>query len=168
MDKNDTRRPAGESKRKNTAASVLRIIDCPYPAGVGMRDVPLRPIFAASLSCRSNEADEYTPRKAFIAVDYFSGMQCCNNNFCISCQKILRNKSTGIHDSPALGGAMTHVIMIAANLLYYLALFYPVFRIVTMDRNEEVVRYRLMKTLLAIFIGVHILMGFVMAMLVRA
>jgi len=64
--------------------------------------------------------------------------------------------------------AMTHVIMIAANLLYYLALFYPVFRIVTMDRKVEVVRYRLMKTLLVIFVGVHILIGFVMAMLVRA
>jgi len=63
---------------------------------------------------------------------------------------------------------MKHVIMIAANLLYYAALFYPVFRIVTMDRNEEAVRYRLMKTLLVIFVSVHILMGFVMAMLVRA
>jgi len=66
------------------------------------------------------------------------------------------------------GGVITHVVMIVFNLLYYLALFYPVFRIVTMDRNEEVVRYRLMKTLLAIFVSVHILMIFVMAMLVRA
>ena len=66
------------------------------------------------------------------------------------------------------GGAMTHVLMIAFSLLYYLALFYPVFRIVTMDRKVEVTRYRLMKTLLLIFVGVHILMGFVMAMLVRA
>ena len=66
------------------------------------------------------------------------------------------------------GGVITHVIMIVFNLLYYLALFYPVFRIVTMDRTLEVVRYRLMKTLLVIFVSVHILMGFVMAMLVRA
>jgi hypothetical protein len=66
------------------------------------------------------------------------------------------------------GGIITHVMMIAFNLLYYLALFYPVFRIVTMDRNEETVRYRLMKTLLVIFVSVHILMIFVMAMLVRA
>lgn len=66
------------------------------------------------------------------------------------------------------GGVITHVMMIAFNLLYYLALFYPVFRIVTMDRNEEVTRYRLMKTLLIIFVSVHILMMFVMAMLVRA
>ena len=66
------------------------------------------------------------------------------------------------------GGVITHVMMIAFNLLYYLALFYPVFRIVTMDRNEEAVRYRLMKTLLIIFVSVHILMILVMAMLVRA
>jgi len=66
------------------------------------------------------------------------------------------------------GGIITDVIMIAFNLLYYLALFYPVFRILTMDRNEEVVRYRLMKTLLIIFVSVHILMIFVMTMLVRA
>jgi len=66
------------------------------------------------------------------------------------------------------GDITTRVITIAFNLLYYLALFYPVFRIVTMDRNEEMVRYRLMKTLLIIFVSVHILMGFVMAMLVSA
>ena len=66
------------------------------------------------------------------------------------------------------GGIITHVIMIAFNLLYYLALFYPVFRIVTMDRKQEAVRYKLMKTLLIIFFSVHILMIFVMTMLVRA
>jgi|GEM_PF-817269 len=65
-------------------------------------------------------------------------------------------------------GVIKHVMIIAFNLLYYLALFYPVFRIVTMDRNEEAVRYRLMKTLLIIFFSVHILMIFVMSMLVRA
>jgi hypothetical protein len=66
------------------------------------------------------------------------------------------------------GGIMTDVITIAFNLLYFLILFYPVFRIVTMDRNVEVTSYRLMKTLLIIFVGIHILMGFAMAMLVRA
>ncbi len=65
-------------------------------------------------------------------------------------------------------GIVSQAIIIAFNLLYYLALFYPVFRIVTMDRKVEVTRYRLMKTLLLIFVGVHILMGFVIAMLVRA
>ena len=66
------------------------------------------------------------------------------------------------------GGIMTRVITIAFNLLYFLALFYPVYCIVTMDRNVETTRYKLMKTLLVIFMGIHILMGFVMAMLFRA
>jgi len=66
------------------------------------------------------------------------------------------------------GGVITDVIMIVFNLLYYLALFYPVFRIVTMNRKQEAVQYRLMKTLLIIFVSVHILMIFVMTMLVRA
>ncbi|MBN2591973.1 MAG: hypothetical protein JXA81_00590 [Sedimentisphaerales bacterium] len=68
-----------------------------------------------------------------------------------------------------LGGDVTkHAVTITFNLMYYLILFYPGFRIVTMDRNAEVTSYRLMKTLLIIFVGIHILMGFVMAMLVRA
>lgn len=66
------------------------------------------------------------------------------------------------------GDIMTRVITIAFNLLYFLVLFYPVYCIVTMDRKVETTRYRLMKTLLVIFIGVHILMGFVIAMLVKA
>ena len=66
------------------------------------------------------------------------------------------------------GGLMTQIITIAFNLLYYLVLFYPVYSIVTLDRNVEPTRYKLMKTLLLIFIGIHILMGFVIAMLVRA
>ena len=65
-------------------------------------------------------------------------------------------------------GVIKHVIIITFNLLYYAALFYPLFRIVTMDRTVEVTRYKQMKTLLTIFVGVHILMGFVMAMLLRA
>jgi hypothetical protein len=65
-------------------------------------------------------------------------------------------------------GVIRHVIIITFNLLYYAALFYPVFRIATMDRKVEMTRYRLMKTLLVIFVAIHILMGFVIAMLVRA
>ena len=66
------------------------------------------------------------------------------------------------------GGFIKHVIITAFNLLYFLVLFYPVYCIVTMDRKIETTRYKLMKTLLVIFIGVHILMGFVIAMLIRA
>jgi len=66
------------------------------------------------------------------------------------------------------GGTMTKVLTVAANLLYFPILFYPVYCISTMDRAVEVVRYKQMKILLAIFIGVHILMAMVMAMLIRA
>jgi hypothetical protein len=65
-------------------------------------------------------------------------------------------------------GDIKQAIFIAFTLLYYVALFYPVFRIVTMDRKVEVTRYRLMKTLLAIFICMHILMGFVTARIINA
>jgi hypothetical protein len=65
-------------------------------------------------------------------------------------------------------GAMKQSIIIAFTLLYYAALLYPMFRIVTMDRKVEVTRYRLMIMLLLIFVSIHILMGFVTAMLVRA
>jgi hypothetical protein len=66
------------------------------------------------------------------------------------------------------GGIMTHAIMAAANLLYFPALFYPVYRIATMDRAVEVVSYRRMKTLLILFASVHILMALVLAMLLKA
>ena len=66
------------------------------------------------------------------------------------------------------GDAVRQAIMVAANLLYFLAFFYPVYCIATMNRAVEVVRYKQMKILLAIFIGVHILMAMVMAMLIRA
>jgi hypothetical protein len=65
-------------------------------------------------------------------------------------------------------GDMKQAIFIAFTLLYYVALFYPVFRIVTMDGKVEVTRYRLIKTLLVIFICVHVLMGFVTARIINA
>jgi hypothetical protein len=66
------------------------------------------------------------------------------------------------------GGAVRQAIMVAANLLYFLALFYPVYSIKTMDRAVEVVRYKQMKILLIIIGSVHLLMAMVIAMLIRA
>lgn len=65
-------------------------------------------------------------------------------------------------------GAMNQSTIIAFTILYYVALFYPMFRIVTMDQKVEVNRYKLMKTLLVIFIGIHLLMIFVMIALMKA
>jgi hypothetical protein len=65
-------------------------------------------------------------------------------------------------------GVMRQIIIVAANLLYFPALFYPAYCLATMDRVVEVVRCKQMTILLIIFIGVHILMAMVMAMLIRA
>ena len=66
------------------------------------------------------------------------------------------------------GGTVTHTIIIAVNLLYFSALFYPVYGIVTTDRAVEVVRYKRMKTLLILLGSAHILMALVLAMLLAA
>jgi hypothetical protein len=65
-------------------------------------------------------------------------------------------------------GVPRQVIMVAANLLYFLALFYPVYSIATMNRAVEIARYKRMKILLILFVSVHILMAMVLAMLIRA
>jgi hypothetical protein len=65
-------------------------------------------------------------------------------------------------------GVAKQTIVIAFNLLYYAALFYPALRIVTMDRTVEVTRYHLMITLLVILVSVHILMAFATALMLRA
>ncbi len=66
------------------------------------------------------------------------------------------------------GGVAKQTVTIAFTLLYYVALFYPALRIVTMDRTVEVTRYKLMLTLLGILLSVHVLMAFVTALLIRA
>ena len=66
------------------------------------------------------------------------------------------------------GGTVTHAIMVTANLLYFSALFYPVYGIVTTNRAVEVVRYKRMKILLILLGSAHILMAFVLAMLLAA
>jgi len=74
----------------------------------------------------------------------------------------------GILGLKLVDGVVRQIIMIVANLLYFLAFFYPVYCIKTMNRAVEVVRYRQMKILLAIFVGVHILMAMVLATLLKA
>ncbi|MBN2317033.1 MAG: hypothetical protein JXM79_24110 [Sedimentisphaerales bacterium] len=74
----------------------------------------------------------------------------------------------GILGLKLVEGAVRQAIIVAANLLYFLVLFYPVYSIATMNRVVEVARFKQMKILLAIFVGVHILMAMVLAMLVKA
>jgi hypothetical protein len=53
-------------------------------------------------------------------------------------------------------------------VLYFVAFFYPVYRMVVMDRVVEVARYRLMKTILILFFSVHLLIALALGALARA
>jgi hypothetical protein len=65
-------------------------------------------------------------------------------------------------------GRVRHAILLAVNLLYFVAFFYPVYRMVVMDRAVESVRYRRMKIILLLFCGVHVLIGLALAAILRA
>jgi hypothetical protein len=63
-------------------------------------------------------------------------------------------------------GPAGQAVLVAANLAYFVAFFYPVYSMVTMDRAVEAVRYRRMKIILILFVTVHLLtcLAFVTAM----
>ena len=65
-------------------------------------------------------------------------------------------------------GMVRHAILLAVNLLYFVAFFYPVYRMVVMDRAVESVRYRRMKIILLLFCSVHVLLGLALAAILRA
>ena len=70
---------------------------------------------------------------------------------------------------PSLEGrAAWQTILVAADLLYFVAFFYPVYSIVVMDRTAEVARYRRMKIILVLFGSVHLLIGLALAAVLRA
>ncbi len=52
-----------------------------------------------------------------------------------------------------------------ANLLYFLVLFYPVYRLVVMDRAAEAFRRRVMKVILILFVTGHLVMGLLLAVI---
>jgi hypothetical protein len=57
------------------------------------------------------------------------------------------------------GDELQHAVTVAANLLYFPILFYPLYRIFAMDRKAEVKAYTLMRVVLALFLGAHILIA---------
>jgi len=65
-------------------------------------------------------------------------------------------------------GIETQLIVAAINLLYFLILFYPVYRILTIDRVVQVACYRWMKILLILFVTVHLLLAGAFAALIQA
>ncbi|MCL5281576.1 MAG: hypothetical protein M1376_16890 [Planctomycetes bacterium] len=60
------------------------------------------------------------------------------------------------------------MILVATNLLYFVAFLYPIYSIMVMDRAVEAARYRRMKTILALFVSVHVLLGLALAAILRA
>jgi hypothetical protein len=65
-------------------------------------------------------------------------------------------------------GIASHIILLVANVAYFVALFYPVYSMVVMDRAVEVVRYGRMKIILILFGSVHLLIGLAFAAIVKA
>ncbi len=65
-------------------------------------------------------------------------------------------------------GIKTQAIMVTTNLLYFLLLFYPLYRILTIDRTVQAACYRRMKTLAILLVTVHLLITGAFAVLVKA
>jgi hypothetical protein len=65
-------------------------------------------------------------------------------------------------------GAMQYAILLAVNLLYFVAFLYPIYSMAVMDRAVEVARYRRIKTILILFCSVHVLIGLALAAILRA
>jgi len=57
------------------------------------------------------------------------------------------------------GGGLTHVVTVTANLVYFPTLLYPLYRILTIDRNAQTQAYALMRITLGLFLGAHILVA---------
>lgn len=60
------------------------------------------------------------------------------------------------------------VVLAAVSLVYFPVLFYPPYRMLTMDRIAEQIRYQRMKTLLILFVSVHVLIGMAFSILIKA
>ena len=64
--------------------------------------------------------------------------------------------------------AVRQAVLVASNLLYFVAFFYPVYSMFVMDRAVEVARYRRMKAILVLFCSVHLLIGLALVAMMRA
>jgi len=66
------------------------------------------------------------------------------------------------------GDEAQHIVTIAANLLYFPILLYPLYRILSMDRKTEARAYALMRIVLALFLGAHILIALFLLVISQA
>jgi hypothetical protein len=65
-------------------------------------------------------------------------------------------------------GALSHAVIVAFNILYYVVFFYPLYSLLIMDRKVETSRCLRMKVLLGLFLGIHFTIGLTLAVLSRA
>ena len=65
-------------------------------------------------------------------------------------------------------GVISYVFVIGSYLLYFLVLFYPLYRVVTIDRTVDASRYRYMRMILALFLGLHLLTALLLAVAMSA
>jgi len=64
--------------------------------------------------------------------------------------------------------ALSHTIIVAFSVLYYVVFFYPLYSLLTVDRKIEAVRCLRMKILLGLFLGIHLALGLTLAVLSQA
>jgi len=57
------------------------------------------------------------------------------------------------------GTPMSHAVTVGWDVFYFVAFFYQVYSMITMDRAVEKIRYRRMKILLALFGSIHLLIA---------
>ena len=74
----------------------------------------------------------------------------------------------GLLNIKLTGGQMQYAVTAAANLLYFPILFYPLYRILTMDRKAQAAACSRMKLILALLLGAHILIALFLLVASRA
>ena len=61
-----------------------------------------------------------------------------------------------------------NMLLVIFHIVYFTAMFFPVYRIVTLDRAREIARVKLMKTILILFCGLHLLVVLFLMVVSRA
>ncbi len=110
----------------------------------------LIPYLAGSLGIGALAA--FLPRSAYRAIEPL-GLLICQPHI------LAQFVGGGILGFKLSGGGMTHIVTVAANFIYFPVLLYPLYRILTMDRKAEAKTYALMKIVLGLFLGAHILIA---------
>jgi len=63
---------------------------------------------------------------------------------------------------------LTSGLILVYHVLYFVAFFYPIYSMATLDRTVETIRYRRMKVLLGLFCSMHLLLAILFALMLRA